>query len=321
MTFLKDSPLVRKVVPTASTETGLRAGGVGDIKAITIHMAEGGGTVSWLARPDGNSSHYVIEYSGVIVQMVPERNWAGSINPRLVRKDNDDAYTFQDETIVYGRAAQLAAVGVTAAADPNRYVIAFEVEGFAKAGPNSLQRGSIRALVNDIRRRRGPLACLGHRDWQNYKACPGHRIPWADYGGHARKVAYAPPTEPPEDSDMGPFVTWEKPLQVLLKEDPKRPGHSVWLYSTDALKPDGKEKSLDPMPFRPLRLVGRTPGNVDIVAYEPAGSDANVTSQAMYVSMDGVSSYQPIVGAEPDCRGEVAAAIREDRAKAKVVWE
>lgn len=320
MPFLKDSPLVRRVVPTASTETGLRAGGVSDVRAITIHMAEGGGTVSWLARPDGNSSHYVIEYSGVIVQMVPERNWAGSINPKLVRKDNDPGYRFQDETIVYGRAAQLAAVGATAAADPNRYVIAFEVEGFASAGPNSLQRGSIRALVNDIRRRRGPLPCLGHRDWQNYKACPGHRIPWADYGGHARKVAYSPGTPEPEDS-MGPFITWEKPLQVLLKEDPARPGHSVWLYTTDALKADGHEKSLDPKPFRPLRLVGRTPGQVDIVAYEPAGDDTNATSTAMYVSMDGVSSYQPVIGAEPDCTAEVAAAIRNDRQKAKVVWE
>lgn len=194
-----DSPLVRRFVPTASSETGPRAGGVGDIKAITIHMAEGGGTVSWLARPDGNSSHYVIEYSGTIVQMVPERNWAGSINPKLVRRDNDPRYTFDGETIVYGRAAQLAAVGAIAASDPNRYVIAFEVEGFAATGPNSAQRGALRALVGDIRRRRGPLPCLGHRDWQNYKACPGHRIPWSDYGGHAEKVGSVPKPQPEAD--------------------------------------------------------------------------------------------------------------------------
>src|SRR4051794_16743147 len=114
MTFTKDSPLVRRVVPTASSEQGPRKNGAADIKAITIHMAEGGGTVSWLARPDGNSSHYVIEYSGTIVQMVPERNWAGSMNPKLVRGDNDPPYTFDGERIVYGRAAQLAAVGTVA---------------------------------------------------------------------------------------------------------------------------------------------------------------------------------------------------------------
>jgi hypothetical protein len=29
------------------------------------------------------------------------------------------------------------------------------------------------------------MPCLGHRDFQNYKACPGKLIPWKDYGGHA----------------------------------------------------------------------------------------------------------------------------------------
>lgn len=318
MPFLKDSPLVKRVVPTASSETGLRAAGVSDIRAITIHMAEGGGTVSWLARPDGNSSHYVIEYSGVIVQMVPERNWAGSINPKLIRQDNDPPYTFMDETVTYGRSAQLAAIGPLFSRDPNRYVIAFEVEGFAAAGPNSAQRGSIRALVNDIRRRRGPLPCLGHRDWQDYKACPGHRIPWADYGGHARKVGHAP-TPPPEVDTMGPFVTPEKPQQVLLREDTSRPGNSVWLYSTSELKPDGHEVSLSPKPFRPLKHVGSLRGVV-IVAYEPSTPDANDTSVAMYVAAAGVSSFQPVVGTEPDCTGEVAAAIRADRAKAHIVY-
>lgn len=34
------------------------------IRAIVVHMAEGGGTVAWLTRDDGNSAHYVVEGSG-----------------------------------------------------------------------------------------------------------------------------------------------------------------------------------------------------------------------------------------------------------------
>lgn len=155
------------------------------VMGITIHMAEGGGTVSWLTRADGNSSHYVVEYSGRITQMVVEDHWAGSINPNLIRKDNDAPYTFLGERITYGRAAALSALGLTAANNPNRYVIAIEVEGFAADGPNEKQNASLLRLVKDIRSRHGNLPCLGHRDFQNYKRCPGHKVRWADYGGHA----------------------------------------------------------------------------------------------------------------------------------------
>ncbi len=113
---------------------------------------------------------------------------------------------------------------------------------------------------------------------------------------------------------MGPFVTPEQPTVLTLKEDPDRPGNSVWLYSTDALKADGKEVSLSPKPFRPLRFVGTTPGNVQIVAYEPSGSDANGISTAMYVSPSGVASYAVVPS------GDCTAAIAADRAKARVVW-
>src|SRR3989304_3822204 len=62
--------------------------------AIVIHMAEGGGTVGFLARPDvagqpcrhrGVSCHFVVERSGRVVQMLPLDHVAGSLNPRRLR--------------------------------------------------------------------------------------------------------------------------------------------------------------------------------------------------------------------------------------------
>ena len=153
------------------------------VKAIAIHHAEGGGTVSWLTHPDGNSSHYVVEYDGEVVQMVREDRAAGSINPTLVRTDDDPPFTFEGETVTYGVTANRAALGGDWR-NPNAAVIAIEIEGFAKDGPNDKQRAALQSLVADIRSRHPAIPALGHRDFQDYKACPGKRIPWLDYGGH-----------------------------------------------------------------------------------------------------------------------------------------
>jgi hypothetical protein len=171
-------------------------GGV-PVRAIAIHHAEGGGTVSWLTRNDGNSSHYVVERSGRVVQMVREDRAAGSINPNLVRVDDDKPFTFMGEVITYGVTANKAALGEHWR-NPNAAVIAIEVEGFAADGPNSAQRVALGHLVADIRSRHD-VSVLGHRDWQSYKACPGRKIPWADYGGHGKRSS-APPV--PEADDM-----------------------------------------------------------------------------------------------------------------------
>jgi hypothetical protein len=157
-------------------------GGV-PVKAIVIHHAEGGGTVSWLTRDDGNSSHYVVEYTGRVVQMVLEDRAAGSINPTLVRTDDDPPFIFEGESVTYGVTANKAALGDDWH-NPNAAVIAIEVEGFAKDGPNANQRTALRSLVVDIRSRHPGVAALGHRDFQSYKACPGRKVPWLDYGGH-----------------------------------------------------------------------------------------------------------------------------------------
>jgi N-acetylmuramoyl-L-alanine amidase len=168
------------------------------IRAIVIHMAEGGGTVPWLTHPDGNSSHYVVEYSGCVVQMVDEKRAAGSINPKLVRPDDDKPYVFLNESVSYGATAAKAALGGSWK-NPNAAVIAIEIEGFAKDGPNDKQRAALGDLVADIRSRHGHLPALGHRDFQSYKQCPGHRIAWADFGGHGSAVAAARAVEVDEE--------------------------------------------------------------------------------------------------------------------------
>jgi hypothetical protein len=172
-----DSPVATRFVaaPDHWSRNGARP------RAIVVHMAEGGGTVSWLTRDDGNSSHYVVEYSGAVVQMVPEELAAGSMNPRLTRSTDDPPYTFDDETVTYGATALEAA---RMHVDPNRYAIAIEVEGFAAHGPNAAQVEALAALIADIRRRSATeLHVLGHRDQQLYKPCPGHRMPWSTIAG------------------------------------------------------------------------------------------------------------------------------------------
>src|SRR6478672_3016749 len=63
----------------------------GRMQSFLVHMAEGGGTVGYLSRPNprGVSVHYVVEYSGQVVQMVRELDASGSVNPRDIRATDD----------------------------------------------------------------------------------------------------------------------------------------------------------------------------------------------------------------------------------------
>lgn len=152
---------------------------------INVHMAEGGGTVGYLAKDNPNkvAVHYVIEYGGRIVQMLHESHVNGSINPRDIRVTDDPPYTFRGEVIRYGATAAKRALGEWWD-DPNRATIGIEIEGFAKDGPNATQAGALKRLVTDIRTRQPGAPLLGHRDFADYKACPGKRIDWGALGGH-----------------------------------------------------------------------------------------------------------------------------------------
>jgi N-acetyl-anhydromuramyl-L-alanine amidase AmpD len=150
--------------------------------ALVVHMAEGGGTVGYLSRQParGVSVHYVIEYSGRIVQMLPLDRVSGSINPALLRTGNDVPFIgYNGEFVRYGVIARKLVLGAWDH-NPNQAIITVEVEGRATRGPNIAQRHALavltRSVLDDEPTVRG---LLGHRDFQDYKACPGKLIPWA----------------------------------------------------------------------------------------------------------------------------------------------
>ena len=156
---------------------------------IVWHMAEGGNTANYLTsaavKAKGNSSHIVIQLDGDIVGILPLRETAGSVNPKLIREDNDAAFVgYNGELIRYGKAAAKSVLGVFYT-NPNPYTIQVEIEGFARRGPNKVQRIACVLLSRELRATYPTITGnLGHRDFQNYKACPGKLIPFANMGGH-----------------------------------------------------------------------------------------------------------------------------------------
>jgi hypothetical protein len=149
----------------------------GPVLGFVVHMAEGGGTVGYLSRPNPNgvSVHYVIERSGRTVQMLREDHAGGHVDPTKIRVTDGPA--------PYGATAAQAVLGAWHR-DPNSATIAVEIEGFALSGPNAAQITALDKLVDDVRGRYPSIGLLGHRDFQSYKRCPGARIPWALLGGH-----------------------------------------------------------------------------------------------------------------------------------------
>jgi hypothetical protein len=168
----------------------------GPVLALVVHMAEGGNTVAYLAGSParGVSVHFVIEYSGRIVRMLHDDHASGSINP-------DELRTTNDLDGLYGITAAVEVMGGWAR-DPNAACLSVEIEGLAAVGPNSDQAIALEALVRDLRATYPAIGLLGHRDFQDYKACPGHRIPWALIGGHG-------------EADMTPVaITDEQPALI-----------------------------------------------------------------------------------------------------------
>jgi hypothetical protein len=300
-----DSPVAVRFV--AAPDNWSR--GTAPIRAVIVHMAEGGGTVSWLTRDDGNSSHYVVEYDGEVVQMVAEARAAGSMNPNATRTTDDAAFSFLGQTVRYGATALRSMLG-SYASNPNAASIAIEVEGFAATGPNTVQRKSLARLIADIRRRRGALPVGGHRDQQAYKACPGKRIPWIDYGGHAVKVASvpavpAPAPEAPAVAIKGSLVP-EVPTRVTLRTDPADATKSRWLYVWSDHRADPGNTQLKPN--RPLLLTRFVDADTYAVAYEPAAGDTNATSLELFVHSADIAKTEPVVAPAADCTAAVKAA-------------
>src|SRR6185436_15374090 len=131
--------------------------------------------------------HFVVEYTGRIVQMLKLDHMQSSIRTSDIRTTNDAPYG--DPPITYGRTAALAVMGKWAdiahgTLGPNHASIGVECEGFAAAGLNDKQSMAAGALFADLTLQFPGIRSLGHRDFQDYKACPGHHFPWSEVDGH-----------------------------------------------------------------------------------------------------------------------------------------
>jgi hypothetical protein len=158
--------------------------------AVVWHMAEGTSVAQYLARDPlrGVSVHYTVEQEtdrwkdGEVVRCLPEDRISGSVNPRTIRRTDDpDGY--------YGASHAKAALGSWwPETSPNCLVISVEVAGFAKDGPTEAQQRAMVALWDELKRRYPKAIPLGHRDWQDVKACPGRtagiKAAFAAMGGH-----------------------------------------------------------------------------------------------------------------------------------------
>lgn len=262
-------------------------------RAILWHMAEGAGTVQWLAVsvPSANSAHFVIELSGRIVQMVRLGDASHSAHVSI-DPDDADASTCGG---LYSDDVAKAVLGADGWADINRYVVAVEVEGFRAQGPNADQRIAIVTLYEYLRATLPTLrGNLGHRDVQDYKSCPGCLFPWDSIAGHGRF------------DDMGLGTTLAAPLTTGKVGIPR---------NADAIRvSDGRHYTV-PMDVSrdgvACRLTAPLSGPGYLVDLD--GDRLHFVRAASVV-------FTPTPVPADDCADEIAAAISADRAKARIVY-
>jgi hypothetical protein len=290
---MTDSPVAVRFV--AAPDNWSR--GTTPIRAITVHMAEGGGTVSWLTRNDGNSSHYVVEYDGDVVQMVAEARAAGSINPAALRAGDDAAVHLPrrvDPLRPYGRheGPRLALH------EPERRGHRDRGRGLRRDRPERCP-----ARVAEAAHRRHPQASREARlprapRLPELQGVPGHRIPWVDYGGHAVVIATVPtpaPAPAPQEEIVKGYSVPEQPTMVTLKPETVGGAKSRWLYADSSLAAGPDNKQLEPI--REVWLVRFISADVYSVAYEPSAADANLTSQEMFVRSADIAKTRVVIPA------------------------
>lgn len=146
-------------------------GGMAAYDAAVWHFAQGGGTDTWLLHPtNDNSSHIVLKYDASIRQMVSLHDASHSLH--IDRPDgppgpgDDGLFSLDSVQRVLG----------TGWANPNTQIVTIEIEGYAANGPSAEQRTTIQLLARYLESLFPNLKHLGHRDFQDYKPCPGPYI-------------------------------------------------------------------------------------------------------------------------------------------------
>jgi hypothetical protein len=180
------------------------------VYAPAYHMAQGGGTVHFLSVfgsvANNNSSTLVIDYDGRVTQMVKAVDADHSLHVD-VDADMRDAPDFGIFSAAIA-ATVLAPAGLGSLDrfdDVLPHLVSIECEGFAYGTPipkpgqagydprmnpagglNDKQIAALVGIVDPWIRATFPnvRGNLGHRDFQDYKPCPGGRFPWASIGGH-----------------------------------------------------------------------------------------------------------------------------------------
>jgi hypothetical protein len=202
-------------------------------RALFVHFTEGAGgwpdvyyladgaarTAAGYSRGDGPARGVSVNFvilgaaagkdDGRIVRMLGWDRASGSINPNSLRRDNDPTFTAPDGSrVTYGYGVSKAVLG-DGWSDPNAWGLSVELAGKAANGPSAKQSESLAALMAEVRVRYGAtVGALAHRDEQNYKPCPGHKVLWASLGGHGKPVA--PPEDPkPRRTSRAMFVRSE----------------------------------------------------------------------------------------------------------------
>lgn len=284
----------------AACDYGLRKG---PTLALVFHMAEGGGTVSYLdniGSPPrlGVSANFVCEYSGRMVQMLPLDHASGSLHPGDIASEKP-----------YYKGSIFKAVLGDWWDDPNSASISVEIEGFASSGPGSGQVKALIAWAADMAARFPTIrGAVGHADQTDVKACPGAssnmRAIFDGIGGHGLWAG----------GDMAGLA-----IRLAATASTSTPWTSFGTAKVVGTGKAGKRTSDGSHVALPDGLdLGCVQKGTLVTAHETwvAGSPVLVTNVNGYETAvyAADATFSPIAPPTTDCTAAIAAAVAKQKA-------